>query len=313
VRDLFNEGIDIPETNMLVFMRYTGSYTVWLQQLGRGLRKTKPQGQEEFVYILDFVSSFERLNEIETLAKDINDERNKQSSDYNKVNNLSIDIVTTNDDKNKYSVHFSQAISTSLVDTLEKLKRRLGEEIRSTSDEGEGIPSMEDTLIIINQLTSNQELISQIKNENTRYGLIKEIFDSSEIVKEEQQMTSRCLDDAVTIYSRNNQTIPPSIFKDISNESEYDDLLNYSEHEVRHLLANKYLYGKKFRTEKEIECYAEIRHKKIELIGKYGYIISREDFSNKLSEFEQNEIKQVFKSKTLFLSHLEYQRNSAGV
>jgi len=40
VCDLFNEGIDIPETNILIFMRYTGSQTIWLQQLGRGLRKT---------------------------------------------------------------------------------------------------------------------------------------------------------------------------------------------------------------------------------------------------------------------------------
>ena len=40
VCDLFNECIDIPETNLLIFMRYTGSRTIWLQQLGRGLRKT---------------------------------------------------------------------------------------------------------------------------------------------------------------------------------------------------------------------------------------------------------------------------------
>ena len=39
VCDLFNEGIDIPETNLLIFMRYTGSSTVWLQQLGRGLKE----------------------------------------------------------------------------------------------------------------------------------------------------------------------------------------------------------------------------------------------------------------------------------
>jgi superfamily II DNA or RNA helicase len=64
VCDLFNEGIDIPETNLLVFMRYTGSQTIWLQQLGRGLRKTP---NKEYVHVLDFVGSLERLNEVQRL------------------------------------------------------------------------------------------------------------------------------------------------------------------------------------------------------------------------------------------------------
>ncbi|WP_044412846.1 DEAD/DEAH box helicase family protein [Thiomicrospira microaerophila] len=66
VCDLFNEGVDIPETNLLVFIRYTGSRTVWLQQLGRGLRKTK---SKEFVVVLDFVGSLERLNEVHNLSE----------------------------------------------------------------------------------------------------------------------------------------------------------------------------------------------------------------------------------------------------
>lgn len=64
VCDLFNEGIDIPETNLLVFMRATGSRTVWLQQLGRGLRKTP---NKEYVHVLDFVGSLERLRYVEQL------------------------------------------------------------------------------------------------------------------------------------------------------------------------------------------------------------------------------------------------------
>jgi len=69
VRDLFNEGIDIPETNLLVFMRYTGSHTVWLQQLGRGLRKTP---NKDYVHVLDFVGSLERLNEVHQRTKRVN-------------------------------------------------------------------------------------------------------------------------------------------------------------------------------------------------------------------------------------------------
>lgn len=68
VCDLFNEGIDIPETNLLIFMRQTGSRTIWLQQLGRGLRKTP---NKEYVHVLDFVGSLERLNEVKELSREV--------------------------------------------------------------------------------------------------------------------------------------------------------------------------------------------------------------------------------------------------
>src|SRR5699024_12825160 len=37
VADLYNEGVDIPEVNTILFLRPTESLTVFLQQLGRGL------------------------------------------------------------------------------------------------------------------------------------------------------------------------------------------------------------------------------------------------------------------------------------
>ncbi len=56
--DIFNEGIDIPDANLLVFLRSTSSETVFLQQLGRGLRKTRSKTE---VLVLDFVAYLERL------------------------------------------------------------------------------------------------------------------------------------------------------------------------------------------------------------------------------------------------------------
>jgi superfamily II DNA or RNA helicase len=63
VCDLFNEGVDIPETNLLVFLRRTSSRVRWLQQLGRGLRKTR---NKDYVYVLDFVSSLQNIQQIES-------------------------------------------------------------------------------------------------------------------------------------------------------------------------------------------------------------------------------------------------------
>ena len=39
--DMFNEGLDIPEIDMILLLRPTESPTIFIQQLGRGLRKYK--------------------------------------------------------------------------------------------------------------------------------------------------------------------------------------------------------------------------------------------------------------------------------
>lgn len=54
VVDIFNEGVDIPELDTLLFLRPTESLTIFLQQLGRGLRLTD---DKECCTILDFVGN----------------------------------------------------------------------------------------------------------------------------------------------------------------------------------------------------------------------------------------------------------------
>lgn len=53
--DIFNEGIDIPCINQVVFLRNTNSNIVYIQQLGRGLRKSKGK---KYVEILDFIGNY---------------------------------------------------------------------------------------------------------------------------------------------------------------------------------------------------------------------------------------------------------------
>lgn len=59
--DVMNEGIDIPDVNILVFLRATHSRRIFVQQLGRGLRLC--DGKEK-VIVLDFVSDIRRMAEI---------------------------------------------------------------------------------------------------------------------------------------------------------------------------------------------------------------------------------------------------------
>jgi superfamily II DNA or RNA helicase len=54
VKDIFNEGIDIPEIDTVLFLRPTESLTIFLQQLGRGLRLAEGK---ECLTVLDFVGN----------------------------------------------------------------------------------------------------------------------------------------------------------------------------------------------------------------------------------------------------------------
>ena len=52
--DILNEGVDIPAVNMVLFLRPTESSTIFLQQLGRGLRKYP---NKEYLTVLDFIGN----------------------------------------------------------------------------------------------------------------------------------------------------------------------------------------------------------------------------------------------------------------
>lgn len=55
--DILNEGVDIPVVNQVIFLRPTESSIVYIQQLGRGLRKSK---NKEFVVVLDFIGNYQK-------------------------------------------------------------------------------------------------------------------------------------------------------------------------------------------------------------------------------------------------------------
>lgn len=55
--DIFNEGIDIPKVNQVVMLRPTQSAIIFVQQLGRGLRKND---EKDYVVVIDFIGNYER-------------------------------------------------------------------------------------------------------------------------------------------------------------------------------------------------------------------------------------------------------------
>ena len=55
--DIFNEGVDIPEINQIIMLRPTESTIIFLQQLGRGLRKVV---DKDYVVIIDFIGNYDK-------------------------------------------------------------------------------------------------------------------------------------------------------------------------------------------------------------------------------------------------------------
>lgn len=57
--DIFNEGVDIPEITHVLLLRPTLSFTLFLQQLGRGLRLSP---DKSFLVVLDFIGNFRKVH-----------------------------------------------------------------------------------------------------------------------------------------------------------------------------------------------------------------------------------------------------------
>ena len=64
--DMFNEGVDITSVDMVMFLRPTESPIVFLQQLGRGLRKCRGK---EYLNVLDFIGNYEKAGRVRFLLE----------------------------------------------------------------------------------------------------------------------------------------------------------------------------------------------------------------------------------------------------
>ena len=73
--DIFNEGVDIPSVNQVVMLRQTQSAIVFVQQLGRGLRK---HADKEYVVVIDFIGNYAN-NYLIPIALFGDDSLNKES------------------------------------------------------------------------------------------------------------------------------------------------------------------------------------------------------------------------------------------
>ena len=80
--DMFNEGVDIAALDMVMFLRPTESPTVFLQQLGRGLRISKGK---EYLNVLDFIGNYEKAWRAPMLLSGAKALEEKKAHDYSSI------------------------------------------------------------------------------------------------------------------------------------------------------------------------------------------------------------------------------------
>lgn len=114
--DLFNEGVDFPDLRVLLFLRPTESKTVFIQQLGRGLRLC---GGKDNVTILDFISNYQKANKIrEYLSKGKSENKNPKTGRVEKI---------VYEYSPKCEVHFDAEVE-QILDAQDKAGREITKE-----------------------------------------------------------------------------------------------------------------------------------------------------------------------------------------
>jgi len=296
VCDLFNEGIDIPETNLLIFMRYTGSRTIWLQQLGRGLRKTP---NKEYVHVLDFVGSLERLNEVKALSKAVKDKKiEKEHLEDTEEKNDKKQVIHDG----SLEVHYSES-AAKVLKLIEELKYRLNtrealiDKIRRYREQEFQIPEISDIEEVIDDVSTDQ-LSTYF---DSYYGYLTVAFGTDFDVLTMKSRIAGFVEEYVV-----NNGIEPSL-RAISLNFSFKSLLEFTEIEISELMpeTSKTPPSDKSENKEQPRSLKKPTEKKDSLVRQYKGMVSSRGDIKKLSDLELVEIKKEFPSISLFLKALK--------
>lgn len=116
--DIFNEGIDIPFLNQIIMLRQTQSSIVFIQQLGRGLRK---HDSKDYVTIIDFIGNYKN-NYLIPIALSGDQSMNKDNVRRKTVNTDYISGVSTINFEEIAKKRIFDAINNTNLSTLKTLK-----------------------------------------------------------------------------------------------------------------------------------------------------------------------------------------------
>lgn len=307
VCDLFNEGVDIPETNLLVFMRYTGSRTIWLQQLGRGLRKTP---NKEYVHVLDFVGSLDRLNEVKQLSSSVSEVKlDRENWDPPPLSERTEEDETIHD--STLEVTYNQS-AAQVLQLIEELKYRLNSRetlissLRDYFEKNKIIPAIEQIESSLAGVTCDQ--ISTNFDSYYRFLLAAVPFN----IDKEAQIFKL---DSKAIAFINEHKVCPSL-KALAGMFKHKSLLEFCEVDISELINLKqhqeHCHLKENidqRHDLEIVDTFDIKElvpsPQETVLEKYSSIEMTVQKMKELSNADRLEIKAAFKSDFLFLKQLK--------
>ncbi|MDO4501364.1 MAG: DUF3427 domain-containing protein [Erysipelotrichaceae bacterium] len=163
--DLFNEGVDIPCLNQVLMLRSTKSSIIFIQQLGRGLRKHK---NKEYVNVIDFIGNYENNFLIPVaLSGDTSGAKDGIRQFMHKAvlpgaSTVSFDSITKNRIYN--SIDKAKLNSITLIkDAYNKLKARLANKIPTLMD-FDKYDSM-DPIAIVKQVGSYHNFLKKYESD----------------------------------------------------------------------------------------------------------------------------------------------------
>jgi superfamily II DNA or RNA helicase len=295
VCDLFNEGIDIPETNLLIFMRYTGSRTIWLQQLGRGLRKTP---NKDYVHVLDFVGSLERLNEVKELAQAVEraplDEASLVDDDEPRVRKT---VFHDSSLEVKYSEEAAKVLTL-----LEHMKMQLNsrelliDKLRGYSEQHGYIPK----IIELEHSLPDVSLDQIATHFGSYHSFLLAAFDQGVDVKASVERIKSFIAEFAS-----KQKIIPS-FRAITYHFMHHQLFEFTEREIKQLVPDAdYHQAEQEMTIDKNQDETTNAQVQCDLLQKYqGKVVSRADLKQ-ISDDDQERIKQKYRSLSVFLKKLK--------
>lgn len=172
--DMFNEGVDIPEIDTVLFLRPTQSPTIFLQQLGRGLRKSE---NKTHLTVLDFIGNYKKANLVPFLLSD---------SAYNTKTLLNESVLEFEYPEDCYIDFDFQLIDIFKIQAKQelKIKDKILLEFNSVKDDLKHRPSRVELF-----LKMDEQVISAMKR-NTKHNLFRDyltfLSDNDELKPEEE-------------------------------------------------------------------------------------------------------------------------------
>ena len=178
VVDILNEGIDIPNINLLLFLRPTFSSTIFTQQIGRGLRKFE---NKDFVTIIDFIGNHKKDY---IIAKFFYEEMlNNKNILYSKKEKLIKEIKTNFENIPMASyVELDRICQERIINKIEKInfnsKIMLKEAYDSFKNE---IGKNDDEILEILDFDRNIELFIELSSKYSSFYIAQKNLESNSI------------------------------------------------------------------------------------------------------------------------------------